>query len=113
MARSRSTISHRKELYFVISIVLAVSSAAFSLLGPGGYLEMRKARAILETHKLQAETLEQENSARMQSIKALRSDKKALESYAREKGYGRAGEIVQQLAPEPAPPDKKAGGQKP
>ena len=101
MTRFRSGISHLKELYYISFIVVAAIVAIFSIWGPGGYFEMKRARTELEVHRARVETLKHDNSESMQSIKALRSDRETVERYARKKGYGRKGEIVQQLAQEP------------
>jgi cell division protein FtsB len=97
MTYSRSRLSHAKEIYYIVCIVLLVVITMFSIWAPGGYLEMKKARRELEAQRARVEALKRNNQERMQSIQALRSDKEALERLARENGYGRPGEIVQQL----------------
>jgi cell division protein FtsB len=67
---------------------------------------MKKTRADLETHRARVKALELSNKARLDEIRNLRDDRETLEKYARQKGYGKKGEIIQQL---PAP----AGSQKP
>jgi cell division protein FtsB len=110
MTRRRKNKSHLKELYYIILIVIAIMSAIFSFWGPGGFREMKKARVELETHRARIELLKRNNSERMQSINALKSDPQAQERYAREKGYGRKGEIVQQIVQEPEPADLEMSG---
>ncbi len=101
MARSRSRISHKKELYYILCIVALILILGFGIFGPGGYRELRKARLELQEQRSRVDGLKRDNNERKKSIEALRSDKGALEKYAREKGYGREGEIIQQLPPEP------------
>ena len=103
MARTRKSVSHLKELYYIIFIVGLAAIASLGIWGPGGYAGLKKARATLEVQRALVESLERSNSERLQSIQALRSDKEALERYAREKGYARKDELVQQF-----PQDSKA-----
>lgn len=110
MTRRRKNKSHLKELYYIVLIVIAIMSAIFSFWGPSGFLAMKKARVELETYRARIELLKRNNSERMQSINALKSDPQAQERYAREKGYGRKGEIVQQIVQEPEPTDREISG---
>jgi cell division protein FtsB len=107
MARRRRRTSHGKEIYYILCILFIVGFALFTIVGSGGYRELQKARLELETHKLRADALQQENRRRIQAIQQLKSDKAALEKYAREKGYGKAGEIIQQVPDTPPPPAVK------
>jgi cell division protein FtsB len=100
MARARYHISYKKELYYILCIVALIVIMLFSIFGPGGYRELQKTRLELQEQRSRVDTLKQENSERRKSIEALQSDKEALEKYAREKGYGREGEIIQQLPKE-------------
>ncbi len=97
MARLRKSVSHLKELYCIVVIVSLAAIASFSIWGPGGYIGLKKARAGLEAQRALVESLKRSNSERLKSIQALRSDREALERYAREKGYARKDELVQQL----------------
>jgi cell division protein FtsB len=97
MTHTRSRISHKKELYYILCIVVLTLILLFTFLGPGGYRDLRQAQIELEEQKARVEELKRENSERIQSIEALRHDKEAIERYAREKGYGREGEIIQHL----------------
>lgn len=103
MARSRR-LSPKKELYYILCIVTVLGVLLFSFFGPGGYRELKKQKLELQEQRIRVDQLERENNERRKSIQALRSDKDAIEKYAREKGYGRDGEIIQQLPP---PPEKK------
>jgi cell division protein FtsB len=104
MARSRNRRSPKKEVYYIVCILTVMTILAFSLLGPGGYQDLRKARLELQEQHIHVDRLEHENQERMKSIEKLRSDKHALERYAREKNYGREGEIIQRLPKDPKSP---------
>jgi len=108
MARSKKRLSYKKELYYIICIVVLLVVLGFSIFGPGGYRDLQKARLDLQEQRVRVEELKRKNYERMKSIEELRSSRDALEKYAREKGYGKEGEIIQQL-----PPDPEAGPQKP
>ena len=97
MAYSRYRLSYKREIYYILCIVAVAVILLFSILGPGGYRDLRKARAELREQNRRVEELRRRNDERMRKIEALRSDKDAVEKYAREKGYGREGEIIQQL----------------
>jgi cell division protein FtsB len=107
MAYNRNRTSHNKknELYYIFCIVTVVVILLFSFLGPHGYSELRKTRLDLQEQCRRVENLKRGNDDRKKNIEALRSDPEALERYARDKGYGREGEIIQQL---PSQPPKKA-----
>jgi cell division protein FtsB len=95
------------EIYYIILIFTILLTSAATIWGPGGYLEMKKTRAELETRRARVKALELSNKARLDEIRNLRDDRETLERYARQKGYGKRGEIIQQL---PAP---SGGSQKP
>jgi cell division protein FtsB len=97
MAYLRYRLSYKKEIYYILCIVAVAVILLFSIFGPGGYRDLQKARAELREQNRRVEELRRRNDERMRKIEALRSDKDALEKYAREKGYGREGEIIQQL----------------
>jgi cell division protein FtsB len=105
MAYNRYRISHKKELYYILCIVAVAIILLYSFLGPRGYRDLRKIRFETQEKRARIEDLKRSNDDRMKNIEAMRSDKEALEKYAREKGYGREGEIIQQLPPQP---EKKA-----
>jgi cell division protein FtsB len=97
MARATHRLSHKRELYYIVCIIAVLGILLVSFLGPGGYRDLRKARLRLQEQRLRVEELKRSNNERLKSIEGLRSDKEALEKYAREKGYGKEGEIIQQL----------------
>ncbi len=100
MTRQKRRRSHLTEIYYIVCILAIVAGALLTVFGPGGYMELRKARIEMETHRIQVEEMRQENKDRMETIQQLRSDKEAIEKYAREKGYGKKGEIIQQVPDE-------------
>jgi cell division protein FtsB len=104
MTYRKNRLSHKKEFYYILCIVALMVVLLFSLWGPGGYRDLAKARLQLQAHRENVEELKRSNYDKMRSIEALQSDKDALERYAREKGYGREGDIIQQL---PDKPEKK------
>jgi len=97
MSYRKKRLSHRRELYYIICIFALLAVLLFSFFGPSGYREMRRARLELEAQRTRVDQLKHSNSERMKNIEALRSDEATLERYAREKGYGREGEIIQQV----------------
>ncbi len=106
MAPSRSRHSHAREIYYIVCIVLLVIVGMFSIRGRGGYVEMMRVRGELEAQRARIEALRFSNQERLRAIQALRSNKEAVERLARQNGYGREGEIVQQLQDETKPKDK-------
>lgn len=107
MARSRHRISYKKELYYILCIVALVVIMTISILGPGGYRELRKMRLELQEQHSRVDDLKRDNSERKKFIEELQYSKEAQEKYAREKGgFGREGEIIQQLPKESEEEDK-------
>jgi cell division protein FtsB len=106
MRHSKRRHQYGNEIYYIILILTILLASAATIWGPGGYLEVKKNRADLETRRARVKALELSNKARLDEIRNLRDDRETLEKYARQKGYGKKGEIIQQL---PAP----AGSQKP
>ncbi len=100
MVQRRTKVSHARELYYILFIVMVVALGLFSIWGRGGYLDLKRTQRELEFRKARIEAIENSNRERMRSIQALKSDKRAVEKYAREKGYGKKGEIIQQLPQE-------------
>lgn len=94
MAHSRGQLSYKKELYYILCIVALVVILLFTVLR---YRDLQKARLELQEQRMRVDEIKRDNQERMKSIEALRSDKDALERYAREKGYGKEGEIIQRL----------------
>ncbi|MBN2241577.1 MAG: septum formation initiator family protein [Acidobacteria bacterium] len=101
MADKRFSLKHKKELYYISLILVVGGILLLGFAGPGGYLELKKARRELELQRARVENLRRSNAERLITIEALKSDKEAIERYARKKGYGRENEIVQQLPENP------------
>jgi cell division protein FtsB len=97
-------MSHKKEVYYIACILAVLGILVLSFFGPGGYRELRKSQLELQEEHIRVDRIERQNSERMKSIEKLRSDRNTLEKYAREKGYGREGEIIQPLPKEPGNP---------
>ena len=102
MTRGLGAVSHAREIYYILCIVVFVVSALFSISGPGGFLEMRRTKLELESRRARVADLKRSNQERLQSIEALKSNKEAQEEYARKQGYARKDEIIQQLPQAPA-----------
>ncbi len=102
MARRGTRTTFAREVYYILCLVVFIVSALFTLWGPKGFSEMKKAQRELEAHQARVNALEVSNDQRIQAIRALKSDRKALEKYARENGYVQEGEIILPLVPEPA-----------
>jgi len=105
MASSKKRVSHAKEAFYIICIVIFLLIGLFSYMGPGGYLEMKKVQAELATQQTRVDALKQSKEDRLKSIEALGDDRKSdeeIERYLRQKGYGRKGEIIQEV-PQPEP----------
>ena len=103
MAYKKHSLKQNKELYYIFLIVVVGGILFLSIVGPDGYLDLKKARLEYQMQRSRVDALEHNINERMQTIEALRSDKEAIERYAREKGYGRDNEIIQQLPD--APPE--------
>ncbi len=101
MTRQKSRISHKKELYYILCIVAVLVVLTLGFMGPGGYRDLRKARLQLQEQRARVEGLKRGNSELVKSIDALQSDKKALEEAARQQGYAKGDEIIQQIDSSP------------
>jgi cell division protein FtsB len=97
MAYSKHRPSHKKEAAYIVCIIFVAGILSLSLFGPGGYRELRAARLELQEQRARVDELKRDNYRRIKNIEALRSSKEEWERNAREKGYGRAGEIIQHL----------------
>ena len=101
MANKKYSLKHKKELYYIFLIMVVGGILLLSFIGPGGYLELKKARLELQLQRARVDALRRSNKERLKTIEALKSDKEAIERYARRKGYGRDDEIIQQLPENP------------
>jgi cell division protein FtsB len=106
MARSRGRVSHTKEALYIVCIVIILLIGLFSFVGPQGYLELKRTEAELEAHRARVEQLNKSKEEHLREINSLgdgRDNNDAIERYARKKGYGKKGELVQEV-PRPEPP---------
>jgi cell division protein FtsB len=103
MARRRNRVSHSKEAFYIVCILAFLLIGLFAYLGPGGWLELRKTQAELKAEREQIESLTVENGERLRTIQLLRDDRETQERYARRKGYGRKGEIIQEVPTQDPP----------
>jgi cell division protein FtsB len=109
MTYRKKRLSHKKELYYILCIVALMVTLLFSIWGPDGYRDLIKKRLELQQQRHRVEELKRKNFERMQKIENLKSNADALEQHAREKGYGREGDIIQILPEkqEQSKPQKK------
>jgi cell division protein FtsB len=74
------------------------------ILGPHGFLAMRRTQKDMDQLRSDVQRLNKENSAMSDEAKSLKSDPQAIERIAREEmGLARPGEMIFKLPP-PAPP---------
>jgi cell division protein FtsB len=102
---SKKRVSHAREVFYIICIVIFLLIGLFTYVGPGGYMEMKRVQAELATHQERVEAQKQTKADRLKSIESLRDDRQndeEIERYLRERGYGRKGEIIQEV-PKPDP----------
>jgi cell division protein FtsB len=110
MARKRGRVSHGREVFYIVCLLVVILVSLFGYLGPGGYLELKKTQAELESHRMRVDELNRDNGERFQNIQLLKEDSETLERYARQKGYGRQGDIVRDVPkqdPAKPPPQKR------
>lgn len=101
MANKKYSLKHKKELYYIFLIMIVGGILLLGFIGPGGYIELKKARLELQLQRARVDALRRSNAERLKTIEELWSDKTAIERYARKKGYGRENEIIQQLPENP------------
>ena len=83
-------------------------SAYYVVFSANGLMVYREKRQTSQDLDRQIKTLQQQNSAMEQEIKALKTDPKTIEKEARERlHYTRPGEVVYSLPTAPAAPAKK------
>jgi cell division protein FtsB len=98
MAR-RTRTSFAREAYYVACVVIFIASAIFTIWGPGGFQDMKKAERQLMSRRQRVTDLQNSNAGRLRKIQDLKGNKNEMERLARDKGYARAGEIIQNLPP--------------
>jgi cell division protein FtsB len=99
MAYKRKRVTHAKELFYICCILMVLLIGLISIVGPAGYIEMRKDQAELTDQTARVDALRKSIEHQAKGVKALRDDEKAIEEYARKKGYGKKGEIIQEVPP--------------
>ncbi len=103
MARYKKRVSHAKEAFYIICIVMVLLIGLFVYVGPGGYRELRKMQTELAAHQARVDALQkskQESENTIDSLGDNRKNNEAIETYARKKGYGKKGDIIQEV-PQP------------
>ena len=112
MAHNRKRVTHAKELFYICCILMVLLIGLLGIVGPGGYIEMRKAHAELAARTARVDALRKSIEQQKDAVNALRDDETALEEYARKKGYGKKGEIIQEV-PQPEPETPPASESRP
>ena len=97
MAYNRKRVTHAKELFYICCILMVLLIGLLSIVGPAGYIEMRKDQAELAAQTARVDALRKSIENQANVVNALRDDEKAIEEYARKKGYGKKGEIIQEV----------------
>src|SRR5512135_997777 len=103
----RRKVSYWKEAHYILSIVGAIVAAALTVWCPHCYLDLRKAQSELQVQKVRVDELKRANEDARSRVRGLKSDPRALERVARERGYAKGDEIILQLPPEPPPQKQK------
>jgi cell division protein FtsB len=103
MAQHRKKVSHARELFYILFIVVVLVLGAYTIWGPNGYTHLMKAQEELQVRQLRVDELKQQNTEKMDAVRGLKHDPQAVEGYAREKGYAREGEIIQRVPKKKAP----------
>lgn len=101
MRQRKRTRSHTKEICYILGFAAALLVILFGTIGPGGYLEMRKAEQRLGAQRARMEKLQRAIAEQMQAIDSLKNDPAVLEEYLRKQGFARDGELIQEI---PSPP---------
>jgi cell division protein FtsB len=101
MAHTRKRTAYAKEIGYLLCIVTILVILVFSIFGPRGYKDLRKAKLDLQQQRARVERLDHENHDLKASIEAFRSNKTVQEEYLRQKGYARSGEKIQRLDAQP------------
>jgi cell division protein FtsB len=115
MTTSKSRLSHAKEAFYISCIVIAVLIGLLSWFGPYGYKELKKTQSEVAAHRARVEALRKNNEDHLHNVQMLRENPEAIEDYARQKGYARKGEIIQEVpqAESGPPPAQDAKPQTP
>ena len=87
MARKQNRVSHGKEVFYIVCILVLLLVVLAGYFGPGGYRDLRESQKELQIHRAQLEALNRDSAKLSHSILLLRTDKQAQENFARQKGY--------------------------
>ena len=97
MATSKSRLSHAKEAFYISCIVIAVLIGLLGWFGPHGYRELKRTQSEVAAHRGRVEALQKSNKDRLHNVQMLKENPEAIEDYARQKGYAKKGEIIQEV----------------
>jgi cell division protein FtsB len=106
MTRLKYRRSYGKEIVLIVCIVAVFGIVSHSLLGAGGYRDLQKARLELDSRQAHVRALEIDIERRAENAESI--DEEALKSgnpealrrmekKARDRGYAREGEYIQQI----------------
>ncbi len=91
----RIIIKRRRKIYYILLIVITVFSLIYSLKGKGGILKIVELKHEIANIKSDSERIMKENNLLQMKIDALKKDRKAVESIAREElGMVREDEVL-------------------
>ncbi len=102
MPHGKRVISHTREICYILGFAAALLVFLFGVIGPGGYLEMRKAEQRLAEQRARVERLQRAIAEQMQLIESLKNDPAVLEEYLRKQGFARDDELIQEIPQSPA-----------
>lgn len=96
----------RRKIGTCTVVVLTLALALHVVFGANGWVVFRQRRAEIDSLQREVNSLELQNQQFTEQIKALKTDKKAIEKEAREQlHYARPGEVVY-VSPPPVNPQK-------
>lgn len=105
----------RRKLATAAVVVLAVLLAVHVIFGANGMVVYQKKKSEYRTLQKDVDQLQKENQALSDQIKALKTDRNAIEKEAREQlHYARPGEVIYLMpsSPNPNTPPPNASAQK-
>jgi hypothetical protein len=100
MTYRKKKASHLRELYYIIFILVLVTSGAYTIWGPSGYVQMKKKQAEFATHRTSVAALGRQIEGHKEKVKGLKYKAQENEQQARENGFAFEGELIIQVAPE-------------
>ena len=85
----------RRELLLILFFVCLFSYAYLLTYGSGGFIELDRARSVLEQLELENQQLHEINRHKAQQLKRIKNDPEELERILREKlDYARPGDVI-------------------